>query len=241
MRPIVLVAVAAVGVLLGVAVMLAIPHGTSQVVYAGTPSGNGDVNGDGMIDIADAIYLLGYLFANGPKPGAIACDSCCLSKGLPATGQTLCYTTSGVEIPCAGMSASGQDGVYQAGCSSWKRFTDNGDRTVTDNCTGLMWQNETAPGEYTWQDALKYCENLTLAGHSDWRLPNVRELQSFVNYGREDPSIDPVFSAVSSWYWSASTYVSSPSFAWCVSFYSGSVGVDGKSSGNYVRAVRSGS
>ncbi|HNR97951.1 MAG TPA: DUF1566 domain-containing protein [Planctomycetota bacterium] len=139
------------------------------------------------------------------------------------------------------MSASGQDGVYQAGCSSWKRFTDNGDRTVTDNCTGLMWQNETAPGEYTWQDALKYCENLTLAGHSDWRLPNVRELQSFVNYGREDPSIDPVFSAVSSWYWSASTYVSSPSFAWCVSFYSGSVGVDGKSSGNYVRAVRSGS
>ena len=248
MRPIVLVAVAAVGVLVGVAVTLSIPHGASQVVYAGTPSGNGDVNGDGRIDVADAIYLLGYLFANGPKPGAIACDSCCLTlfvRSLPATGQTKCYGADSKgtwgEIPCGSAAYPGQDGYYQAGCGGDNRFTDNGDGTVTDNCTGLMWQKETPSRLFTWQGALWYCNDLDLAGHSDWRLPNVRELQSIVDYGRKDPSIDPVFSAVSSWYWSASTYVSSPSFAWCVSFYSGSVGVDGKSSGNYVRAVRSGS
>ena len=251
MRPIVLVAVAAVGVLVGVAVTLSIPHGASQVVYAGTPSGNGDVNGDGRIDVADAIYLLGYLFANGPKPDAIACDSCCMpvspSEGFPATGQTKCYgydahLNEWVEVPCDSADCPGQDGFYQAGCPSAGRFTDNGDGTVTDKCTGLMWQKETAPGEYTWQDALKYCENLSLAGHDDWRLPNVRELQSIVDYGRRNPSIDPVFGAVPLSYWSASSCVAEPQYAWRVLFFIGSVLVNDKTEGGYsVRAVRSGS
>jgi len=159
------------------------------------------MNGDGMIDIADAIYLLGYLFANGPAPGAIACDSCCRpvcpSEGLPATGQIACYGYVGeqdwVEVPCGSAEYPGQDGFCQAGCGSAGRFTDNGDGTVTDHCTGLMWQKETAPGEYTWQEALEYCENLSLAGHRNWRLPNVRELESIVDYGRHFPSIDPIF------------------------------------------------
>ena len=55
---------------------------------------------------------------------------------LPKTGQTKCYETIGVEIPCAG---TGQDGEIQAGVT-WPepRFTDHGDGTVTDNLTGLM-------------------------------------------------------------------------------------------------------
>ncbi|HPK99663.1 MAG: DUF1566 domain-containing protein [Planctomycetes bacterium] len=247
MRSIVLIAV---GVLVGIAVTLSIPHEASQVVYAGTPSGNGDVNGDGMINLADAIYLLGYLFANGPKPDAIACDSCCMpvspSEGFPATGQTKCYgydahLNEWVEVPCDSADCPGQDGFYQAGCPSAGRFTDNGDGTVTDKCTGLMWQKETAPGEYTWQDALKYCENLSLAGHDDWRLPNVRELQSIVDYGCSGPSIDHVFGVVSSFYWSASSYVYNPATAWIVHFNNGVVYDYDKMSGHYVRAVRRGS
>jgi len=136
---------------------------------------------------------------------------------------------------------SGQDGFYQAGCPTAGRFTDNGDGTVTDNRTGLMWQKKTALGTYMWQEALKYCENLSLAGHDDWRLPNVRELQSIVDYGRRNPSIDPVFGAVSSFYWSSSTYVHYPPYAWIVSFHYGYVGGHDKTFGHYVRAVRRGS
>ena len=55
-------------------------------------------------------------------------------------------------------------------------YIDNGDGTVTDNGTGLMWQQATAPGTYTWEQALVYCENLDLANHTDWRLPTVKEL-----------------------------------------------------------------
>jgi len=161
---------------------------------------------------------------------------------LPATGQTKCYDFKGRVINRGSADYPGQDGFYQAGCSSAGRFTDNGDGTVTDKCTGLMWQKETAPDRYTWQQALKYCENLTLAGHSDWRLPNVRELQSIVDYRRRNPSIDPVFGAVPLSYWSASSCVAEPQYAWRVLFFIGSVLVNDKTEGGYsVRAVRSGS
>ena len=53
-------------------------------------------------------------------------------------------------------------------------YIDNGDGTVTDTGTGLMWQKATAPGTYTWEAALVYCENLNLANHTDWRFPRQR-------------------------------------------------------------------
>jgi hypothetical protein len=159
---------------------------------------------------------------------------------LPATGQTKCYNTGGGEIACASTDWPGQDGFYQAGCPTAGRFTDNADGTVSDNCTGLMWQKDTAPGTYMWQQALQYCETLSLAGQSDWRLPNVRELQSIVDYGRYNPSIDPIFGAVSSYYWSSSASVYYPAGAWLVYFDVGYVDYDYKASAGYVRAVRSG-
>jgi len=245
--------------------MLLVPQMGQHAALAGPPSGNGDVNGSGGIDIADAIYILGYLFAQGPAPEAIecaACDSCCpppSGGALPATGQTACYgyvaEQGWVEVPCDSAEYPGQDGYYQAGCPSAGRLTDNGDGTVTDNCTGLVWQKDTADvngdgqiiyewdgGDLiTWQAALKYCESLEFAGHDDWRLPNVRELQSIVDYGRWNPSIDPVFGAESGWYWSSSTGVGNPGYAWYVNFGGGNVGLDSADvhgSRNFVRAVR---
>lgn len=79
------------------------------------------------------------------------------------------------------------------------QFHDNGDGTVTDLATGLMWQQADDGNGRNWEDALAYAEELSLAGYDDWRLPNAHELQSIVDYQRSmqatgSPSIDPVFS-----------------------------------------------
>ncbi len=222
----------------------------------GSPCGNGDVNGDGYIDISDATYLLWYLFGDYPKPVAISP----FGTALPATGQTKCYAESILweETDCAIAEIPGQDGFYQSGCPMEGRFVNNGDGTVTDNCTGLMWQQATAdlngdgiitPGDWLnpgpdqtdWQGALQCCESLEFADHTDWRLPNVRELQSIVDYGRWHLTIDPVFSAELSWYWSSSSHVGDPNGAWGVDFHLGIVsGGVAKNEYHYVRAVRGG-
>jgi hypothetical protein len=121
---------------------------------------------------------------------------------------------------------------------------------VTDNCTGLEWQKDTADvngdGRSTgddyqgWCAALAYCKNLSFAGHNDWRLPNVRELQSIVDYGRFDPSIDRVFGAFSGSYWSSTSYANAPGFAWSVHFAGGNANDFGKLNFSFIRAVRNG-
>ena len=184
-----------------------------------------------------------------------ALSACQTSPGLPATGQAKCYDNVGHEIDCMSIDFPGQDGFYHAGCPTEGRFMDNGDGTVTDACTGLMWQknpvdaNENgsldADDQLPWQDALKYCEGLDLAGHSDWRLPNVRELQGIINYGSVFPSIDSVFSPVTDLYWSSSTFLYSPGYAWVVGFQGGNafnyVGhLVSKDSRSWIRAVRGG-
>jgi len=207
---------------------------------------NGDVNADGEVDISDATTILGYLFLGNPTELVPLCSTA-VPSSLAATGQRACYglgeNQGWVEVLCAEASCAGQDGRYATGCPSEGRFTNNGDGTVTDHCTGLMWQkgsgNDGNP--LNWCNALAYCENLSLAGHDDYRLPNVRELQSIVDYGRVNPSIDPVFGAFSSGYWSSTSSADSPDVAWDVQFYDGDVGLDnGKGFHYYVRAVRRG-
>jgi hypothetical protein len=126
------------------------------------------------------------------------------------------------------------------GTRSFNDFKDNGDGTVTDEATGLMWQQGTAPGLYNWEEALAYCENLTFAGYDDWRLPKLKELQSIVDYTRYHPSIDPIFAdTVSYAYWSSTT-IPYPESASNVSFYYGSGTWYEKTARAYVRAVRGG-
>jgi arylsulfatase A-like enzyme len=100
-------------------------------------------------------------------------------------------------------------------------FVDNGDQTVSDNATGLMWQrNDSEPAN--WDQAVAQCETDTTGGHDDWRLPNAKELHSLVDYTRSPDTdgtaaIDPVFNATSfrneggwlDWgsYWSSTTHV----------------------------------
>ena len=196
-----------------------------------------DVNNDGASDVTDAIYFLTWHFLGGDPPA-------CGAEGtaaLPATGQSICYDPSGEVVGCTSETCVGQDGLHATECHSERRFEDNGDGTITDRCTGLMWQEETGNGGngLDWCDALAYCEGLEFAGHDDWRLPNVKELQSIVDYGRTEPAIDPAFSALTARYWTSTSDMDVTSCAWYVSFYHGRIRHDHKSSDSYrVRAVR---
>ncbi len=77
-------------------------------------------------------------------------------------------------------------------------FVDNNDGTISDLATGLMWQMKDDAQVRDWEESLVYSESLELAGHSDWRLPNVKELQSIVDYTKsvettDSPAINDLF------------------------------------------------
>lgn len=119
-------------------------------------------------------------------------------------------------------------------------FRDNGDGTVTDITTGLMWQ-QTETKAMTWEKALDFCGNLNLAGYTDWRLPNIRELSTIVNDSRHEPSIDQAYfpGCRPAHYWSSTTNALYPAFAWYVGFDDGRTHGGGeKGRRQYVRAVR---
>ncbi len=106
---------------------------------------------------------------------------------------------------------------------SFKSSTVHGDVIVTDRETGLIWQ-KTYVTDKIWQEALSYCETLTYAGYSDWRLPNKNELASLVNYKKYNPASDfPDMPSIDSYFWSSSTFVCKTRKAWGVHFYSGRV------------------
>jgi len=115
---------------------------------------------------------------------------------------------------------------------------------VVDNKTGLAWQDDYYNGENskrtTWQDALIYCEELTLGAKNDWRLPNIKELKSIVDRNKYNPTISSTFTnIISDTYWSSTTHVSTPG-AWVIFFEDGFDGWRNKSDEHYVRCVRGG-
>jgi hypothetical protein len=100
-------------------------------------------------------------------------------------------------------------------------YSDNKDGTITDNITGLMWQSPPAATAMTQSAAIIYCSTmLTLAGHSDWRLPTRIELLSLVDLGRTaTPAINPIFTnTLSEIYWTSTTYALAASYSWAVNF-----------------------
>lgn len=103
-------------------------------------------------------------------------------------------------------------------------FVNNGNGTITDRATGLMWQQEDSGTGMDWEHALAYCEDLSLAGHSDWRLPSAKELESIVDYSRspettDSAAINPMFQTTQitdpdgtkdyPFFWSATTFLNS--------------------------------
>lgn len=164
---------------------------------------------------------------------------------LPETGQTTCYTAAGAVTACA---TTGQDGDLKAGVAwSSPRFTVGTGATaacVTDNLTGLMWMGVPNSIPATWVNALTAADNLTLCGFSDWRLPNINELESLVNsevFNQATFLNAQGFTGVQALdYWSSSTYADIPTSAWLVGMYDGAVLSNSKAASNYVWPVRAG-
>ncbi|MDG3085901.1 DUF1566 domain-containing protein [Vibrio hannami] len=114
--------------------------------------------------------------ANSPAPK--------VSFVVVDTQQNACFGNEGSEISCpaAGQDLHGQDAQYDGVKPS---FTDNGDKTVTDNNTGMMWQKTPDYRHYSFDDAVSYCEDLTVANYNDWRLPTIKELYSLADFKGE--------------------------------------------------------
>jgi hypothetical protein len=127
------------------------------------------------------------------------------------------------------------------GASVVSQFVNNSDGTVTDQCTSLTWcQQET--GEMTWEEALAYCESLSFANHSDWRLPNIKELRSISSDQLSHPSVSTTYfpGGLANSYWSSTTEVRHADQGWFVNFETGLVGHEEKTIKHYIRCVRGG-
>jgi len=197
-------------------------------------SGYTGTTGEGIEPFIDAKYFgFGY--------GDVSAGERLL-EGQMATSTKYVTTTNGEEtmfgvnfvdgrIKGYGLETSFTGGpkvfyvMYVRGNSTYgiNNFVDNGNGTITDKATGLMWmQNDSGEG-LLWENALSYAENFKYAGNSDWRLPNAKELQSLIDYTRSpvttnSAAIDPKFNCTSitneaeqtdyPCYWSSTTHKS---------------------------------
>ena len=94
------------------------------------------------------------------------------------TDQTKCYDNNQqISPPQQGDAFYGQDAQFDGFQPS---YTDNGDGTITDNVTGLMWQKSLPDDKYTYEECIQYADTCTLAGYDDWRLPTIKELYSLI-------------------------------------------------------------
>lgn len=170
-----------------------------------------------------------------------------LSRGLPKTGQT-------------SEKYSGDDGDYEAG---WWKGTDtpnlrtrfiakplgeDDDDVVIDLATGLMWaaDDEKAGCDYpnlvSWYDAIDYANELTFAGCSDWRIPNIHELSSIIDFGCNNPAIDKTFfpNTLSLFYWSSTDALGVADNWWLVNFEAGKKDYKAHYGKYHIRCVRGG-
>ena len=166
----------------------------------------------------------------------------------PATTTT--YTVAGINPGGTGATANAEVTVLPG-----KTYSDNGDGTVTDPTTGLQWMRcsmgqtwdgTTCTGTntsiYTWDQANALTGTVTFAGQSDWRVPNIRELQTIVDRSRYDPAVDTATFPETPWsyFWSASASAYPTPTAWLLDFQYGGTINQYTSSGFAVRLVRSG-
>jgi len=212
-------------------------NGTLKVTYTVKNQG----------DVTSGAYLVAlYLSADNTIDPAVdrLLDKVMFTTGL-APGKTT-KTTTNVLVPNDGLSGKYYYGAVVASSSkasakkvSRVRYSlaDNNE-TVIDHKTGLIWQRADDGQQRDWADASQYCENLVLGGKEDWHLPRVDELETIVDYSKDDPAIDPPFSCQLTSYWSGSTYALDRDDAWGVDFADGAAHCYYKGYWNYVRCVR---
>jgi len=222
------------------------------------------------IDYTDALNLSGFsdwrlpqknelqsILSYGMTPSPLLQPTETTESNEPRPGNTCAWTLTTRVFPslyakalCLGDNQGvirdkyEKDYVYavRGPALTYGKFQDNGNGTVTDQMTGLMWQAiEIRPEK--WQQALAYCRQLELGGYSDWRLPTIKELSTLVNESRANPATDTTFfpGTRSAAYWSSTTFAQHPGFAWYVRFDDGLEYNGGYKGRRYfVRAVRGG-
>ena len=210
---------------------------------------------------ASRVRMAVLLVAVALPLGAIGASAASPAGQRLKTGQKKCWSTEGQVVSCAPTT---QDGALRRGLM--RAYMDNDDGTISDAQTGLEWEKlDDASGlhdkdaMYSWAGAFAKISALNgppcLAGHCDWRLPNVNELQTIVDYGKKTRAVSPAFDTscsagctiaacsctAANEYWSSSSYAPNPLDAWGVSFGFGDVVNLRKTSASRVRAVRGGS
>ena len=122
------------------------------------------------------------------------------------------------------------------------RFITNGDGTVTDALTDLIWQQNALADTITWEEALQLADTCTLAGFTDWRLPSIKEMHSISQENILNPSIDPEWSGVSEMrkWWSSTSLLNDPQKAWYLFSRYGITTYDYKTLRHHVLLVRGG-
>jgi len=222
--------------------ILGVPTLCGAQTGAACSSCPGDLNDDGRVTVDEILTVVNAALGECPTPGPPQ------GPVLLQTGQTQCDQGTGTLGMCPG-SPPGQDAAVGAGVH--RSYTDNGDGTVVDNATGLMWEQLATDNSihgventYTWSAAFQKIATLNtsgFAGHSDWRLPNRRELESLVDAGTAHPAMDPIFNTgLSAYFWSSTTFQDVPTNAWAINPDEGDVNAFGKTVPYYVRAVRGG-
>ncbi len=174
-----------------------------------------------------------------------------------ATGQVTLFDNDGEVLSSVseGEDFYGQDANYLRG--ETMSYIDNGDGTVTDNNTGLMWQEVPSSDNFSWDDAVSYCDDLVLAGNDDWRMPTLKELFSISDFSSGWPYLDTGYFTLASGqvtkdeqFWANNYYVGvtvegGSNAAFGVNHVTGhikaySANASGPVGGKYARAVRGG-
>lgn len=124
--------------------------------------------------------------------------------------------------------------------SLFAHFTDLGDGSVRDNLSDLIWQRFAFSDSLTWEQSLAYADTLTLGGYPNWRLPNIKELQSINDESRVNPSVDTTFfnRIGITRYWSSTTLPNQTSKAWFLDTHFGITTYDAKTAKHLVMCVR---
>ncbi len=152
------------------------------------------------------------------------------SEAMQGGGDTTLSTNdANTEMPAMNNIAAKQIRCVRGNNYGVSQFVDNGDGTISDMTSGLMWMKDDSGEGLDWENALSYAENLEYAGHTDWKLPNVKELQSIVDYSGVYPAISKSYFNITdddAYFWtSTSAYFSKASeeeqkhyWAWYVAF-----------------------
>lgn len=147
------------------------------------------VNGRTMVPVRFVSEALGQVVSwDGVNKSVVLTTDDGYDYTIVTTGQTDSFDNDGnIITPAEGEDYYGQDADYE---STEFSFTDNGDGTVTDNNTGLMWQQIPSSDQMSYATAVEYCENLVLGGYDDWRLPTSKEMFNLSDFSVGWPFLD---------------------------------------------------